>query len=207
MMSTRMRLEAQWKAVSDEPVPREWSALSAQTLPDVVRAARQDGPARSLVTWHLSGDELAGRVLLQAALPLLDRMSRRDPCHELGDYVSEFWLRLGRYPLERRPRRVLANLTLDTLKVITRDHQRRPRFLPEEASPPPPDRSLADVLHEAEELRLLAPRDARAMSAVYVEGWRSHEAGPRLGITAENVRWRCSRGVRTLALHAAELAA
>ena len=51
------------------------------------------------------------------------------------------------------------------------------------------------------------PRDARAMSAVYVEGWRSHEAGPRLGITAENVRWRCSRGVRTLALHAAELAA
>ena len=207
MTTTRVRFENQWRSLASEPVPREWSALQAQTLTEVMLLARQDGPARDLVVWHLHGDALAGHVLLHAALPLLDRMARRDPCHELGDYVSEFWLRLSSYPVDRRPRRVLANLSLDALKVVTRDHRRRHRALPEEASCPEPEPSLAEVLQAAEELRLLGARDVRAMSAVYVEGWRSHEAGPRLGITAENVRWRCSRGARTLAAHVAELAA
>jgi hypothetical protein len=85
---------------------------------------------RALLRLLHDGDQLAGRVLLQAMLPCLTNMARRcrpprdvsGPDEQLQRVVTEFWSVIARTrPLPRRG--IAGRLQLDTLKRFTR-HRR-----------------------------------------------------------------------------------
>lgn len=175
---------------------------------------------------HRQGRELAGRIVLQAMLGKLVAMARRDPRHSIEDYVGQLWSRIGSYPLSRRPRRIAANLALDTLKAVTRD---RDGVVGGEAVALLPasedqleraglaataagvragveDLSAHRVLRTACELELIDDQTRRLLTSVYVEGLSGQQAARRFGISTATVRFRCSRAVRLLASYAQVIA-
>ncbi|MDP9219133.1 MAG: hypothetical protein M3P23_01160 [Actinomycetota bacterium] len=102
------------------------------------------------------GQQLAGRVVLQAMLPKLARMTRTLRPSSNDDRwaedrrhiaVATFWEVIYSYPVGRRERRVAANLALDTLHQLTND-QRKPMVEvpldPEEAAERLSQRSYED---------------------------------------------------------------
>lgn len=205
-----------------EEAPRR----SGHTLDHVLDHVRANPDAVLLALLELvaDGDTLAGRAVVQSMLPKLITMARRDPDHELPDYVSWMWLVLSSYPLARRRRRVAANLALDTLKRATRD--RRVPEVPHRweslvllrtehsdgldggiARDPDPTHALtaAQVINRALRLGLLDDVAARVLTVVYDHGVPGKEAAVQLGMSVDCVRWRCSRAVRRLAVHSADL--
>lgn len=158
-----------------------------------------------------TGRELAGRIVLQTMLGKVVTMAQRDRCHAVEDYVGQLWARIGSYPLARRPRRIAANLALDTLKAVTRDShgdgtgRRAGRTVPvtaEEleraglaASPPGDgvqDLNAHRVLRVARHLELIDEPTRRLLAAVYLDGLTSAEAAARFGLSATTVRFRCA---------------
>lgn len=205
---------------------REWTALLAAGPPElavqVEAAARGDDAALyPLVEATLAGDPLAGRAVLQSQLGRLVRMAGRDPRATVDDYVGAFWCVLARYPLERRPVRIAANLALDSLKLAHRERQWMGRS-PTSVHPvgeelePILDRvrrrdeavepQAADVIRAGERLRFINAPTGRLLRAVYVEGLSGREAAARCATTPGSLRVRCSRAVHRLAEHAVELA-
>jgi hypothetical protein len=96
--------------------------------------AQADHLLLALVRLAQGGQQLAGRVVLQAMLPKLARMTRtlRPSSNDdrwLEDRrhiaVATFWEVIYVYPTARRESRVAANLALDTLHRLTSD-QRKP---------------------------------------------------------------------------------
>lgn len=203
-------LNAEWRCLADAPTPADWSVV-ASTLGDLLRGIADDPDATlgELLRRHAAGDPLAGRVVLQALLGKLIRLAAQDARHGVGDYVAECWLRLADYPLARRPRRIAANLALDTrLRVRAGDH-RRPLVdvVPLDEVSVPPRLDVPRLLRAATRLGLI-DRDAGAcLYAVYGLGLRSHEAAGRLRISAAAVRARNAHSIRRLVPHAATLAA
>lgn len=98
-------------------------------------------------------DPLAGRVVLQAILPGLKRIAGRTliDVRELEELwsllLAAAWARICGYPVERRPRRVAANLLLDTLSDALRELRKtssaHARFMPAGRTPPPPPESAS----------------------------------------------------------------
>ncbi len=203
-------LNTEWRCLADAPTPADWS-VAAATLGDVLRGVADDPDARlgELLRRHAAGDPLAGRVVLQALLGKLIRLAAQDARHGVDDYVAECWLRLADYPLTRRPRRIAANLALDTrLRVRAGDH-RRPLVdaVPLDEISVPPRLDVPTLLRAATRLGLI-DRDAGAcLYAVYGLGLRSHEAASWLRISAAAVRARNAHSIRRLVPHAATLAA
>lgn len=97
-----------------------WSpAAKNEVLAALVRQARKD--------------PLAGRVLLQALLPGLKRQAGR-LLFEAGEreelwslLLGNLWLRIRRYPLQRRPEHIAANLLGDTVQASVRELERARR--------------------------------------------------------------------------------
>ena len=58
------------------------------------------------------GDQLAGRVVLQALIGRMVRMAQRDPRSSVDDYLALLWCVINNYPLQRRPVRIAANSSL-----------------------------------------------------------------------------------------------
>jgi hypothetical protein len=201
---------------------REWIALARADLEGAVEEARRgdDRVLNGLVAAVLVGDRLAGRAVLQSQLGRLVRMAARDPVAPVDDYVSAFWCVLARYPLERRPVRIAANLALDTLKLVRRDRPwtgrgpvavpvagdelesilDRPRTPAEEPEP-----AAAELIGAGERLRVIDQPTGQLLRAVYVDGLSGREAAERCATTPGSLRVRCSRAVHRLAAHASEL--
>lgn len=181
---------------------------------------RPDEVLAALIAVHQDGaGGLAGRVVVQTMLGKLVTMARRDRHHAVEDYIGQLWARIGCYPLLRRPRRIAANLALDTLKAVTRDGARATTFVSVPVSADELERAgLAQVVasgHESEDLsahrvlrsalhlELIDDATRRLLAAVYVEGLSSAHAAERFGLTSSTVRFRCSKAIRHLAAHAA----
>lgn len=138
------RLSLEWSELAvaggTAPALRRWPetqpCLAGVTdlvdlLERIDRATATEGDALLLALVRLThaGQQLAGRAALQAMLPKLARMRwsmtrgedrgwRRDEVE--GQLVGAFWEVLMTYPVARRPRKVAANLALDTLRAVTR---------------------------------------------------------------------------------------
>ncbi len=74
-------------------------------------------------------DDLAARALLQAMLPGLKALARsfgwrNDPEETAAVVVAASWERIRTYPIERRPRRIAANILFDTRQRVIRQHNR-----------------------------------------------------------------------------------
>lgn len=158
--------------------------------------------------------QLAGRIVLQTMLGKLVLMTRRDRQHGVEDYVAAFWVRMSKYPLERRPVRIAANLALDTLKDTTRDRARLQLVpygsdlsaLSDMTAATATPTTTARVLRAARDSGLIDEDTRHLLSRVYTDGLSSRQAAETFGLTPTTVRYRCSRAVRKLARHAQGLA-
>ena len=92
---------------------------------DVLSAARlnSDPILAALLTEVASGDQLAGRVVLQSLIGRMVRMAQRDPRAGIDDYIARLWCVINSYPLSRRPLWIAANLSMDTVKAVSREHR------------------------------------------------------------------------------------
>lgn len=221
-------LNEEWRHLVDQRldgvagwVAQEPSLSGCTDLAEVLERVRQNPDP---VLWMLlarcaAGDQMAGRVVLQAMLGKLVKMARLDHQAGLDDYVGAMWVCIRTYPLARRTHRVAANLALDSLKAVQRDS----RCGPATVTPYPPS-LLIDRLYElaapaveeeltgrrvlaaAGRLGLVQPEVGAVLTSVYVDGLSSQAAGARHGQSAAMIRYRCSTTVRKLARHAHALA-
>ena len=90
------------------------------SLEQVLSAARlnSDPVLVALLTEVSVGDQLAGRVVLQALIGRMVRMAQRDARASIDDYLAQLWCMINTYPLTRRPARIAANLSMDTMKAV-----------------------------------------------------------------------------------------
>jgi DNA-directed RNA polymerase specialized sigma24 family protein len=159
-----LNLDRDWRRVVRGSLPerlRAWAlaepALAAFAEPArLIAFLRSDAPpaAKDSVLRPLlrlaHTEPLAARVVLEALAPGLTRLAERvifeeRDRDELWALILEHaWQQIRRYPLERRPSKIAANLILETRRAaladFTRDRSRRselpPRPLSERASAP-----------------------------------------------------------------------
>jgi hypothetical protein len=200
-----------------------------RSFDDVLSAARlnSDPILAALLTEVANGDQLAGRVVLQSLIGRMVRMAQRDPRAGVDDYLAPLWCVINSYPLSRRPVRIAANLSMDTLKAVSREHRWMGRgdvalwpsseSLEELLEPAGPDGSRCDspqpvdmevrrVVEAGRLLKLIDDSTAALLQSVYVEGMSGTRAARQFHTSAGVVRVRCSKVVRDLATHAVELA-
>lgn len=158
-------LEREWNAHSSAFLSRHlrvWTErepvlagfATVQELVGSLRARRGDYERESAILAALvreaRADPLAGRVVLQALLPGLKRLAGRllfeaDEREELWSLLlAHLWAEIRRYPVERRPHRVAANLLLDAAHATLAELGKERRL---RAQAP----ELAPVSAEAEE--------------------------------------------------------
>jgi DNA-directed RNA polymerase specialized sigma24 family protein len=208
---------------------RRHEALAGfESLDDLLAAAQgqPDAILGALLTEVSKGDQLAGRVVLQALLGRIVRMASRDPSAGVDDYVAALWCQIQTYPLGSRPVRIAANLSMDTLKAVYAER----RWLRwGEVTPWPPEvfwedqhcrgvdwacgsdvsppLSAASVLRVGRDHALIDDSTHALLVSVYVHELSGAEAAERHRTSPASVRVRCSRAVRRLADHALELLA
>ncbi len=233
--SSRRAAFALVDALNDEWVERLGSSslpwphlVGYQGLDAVVERVRSgdDAVLQVLVLAARTGDAIAGRTVLQGMLGRLVRMAGRDRSAGVDEYVSAFWCVLARYPLDRRPARIAANLGLDTLKAVHCERQWAGRspvtvwLAGDDLTPvlerlgtaarggvdAEPEPSAAELLAAGQRLQLLDHPTRQLLHHVYVDGLSGVDAAARNATTPGSLRVRCSRAVGRLAAHAHELA-
>lgn len=130
----------------------EWDQLGPSTPPELIVWRKDPGPlcaARDLehalsIIWASpdaalttligaaqAGDQLAGRVIIQAFLPrarrLVAKVGKSAPqlhAEAALNAIEALWELIATYPLDRRPRRIASNIALDLLKRISNDRYR-----------------------------------------------------------------------------------
>ena len=80
---------------------RHGALAGCDSLDDVLAAAQgqPDAILGALLTEVSNGDQLAGRVVLQALMGRIVRMAGRDPSAGVDDYVAALWCQIQTYPL------------------------------------------------------------------------------------------------------------
>jgi hypothetical protein len=181
------QLEAEWPALAAGPLQirlRCWAAAepalagfaTPQQLLRHLRSLRGRREAEDAILAALvrqaAGDAHAARMVLQALLPGLKALAGRlllepDEREEIWSaLLAHCWERVRRYPLERRPGRIAANVLLDTLQRTTRElkRQRRERGeLAGDLSPQPSAPTGSDVerlLRRAVEATAISEQEA-----------------------------------------------
>jgi len=202
-------LNSEWATLVAGPVGQlgDWAAAEPALagvadldgVLDLIRN-KPDDVLAALLRLGAAGDPLAHRVVLQSMLGMLVRACS-GRAGLLPEAMSELWLAIAEYPVERRPRSIAANLAWAV--------RRRLRSVPQlgQPAPEPPEPGAAAVLAEARQFGLIDDVTHHTLWLVYVAGMTSQQAGLALGTTAGAVRWRCSHALRRLAGRAVLLAA
>lgn len=181
----------------------------AGDLIDVLHLIRvhPDATLAALLRLGGSGDPRAFRVVLQAMLGMAVRACSGRPS-QLPEAVSELWVAIAEYPVDRRPRAIAANLAWTVRRQLRPSTGALPVAVLDRPAPPPQDDpDAAHTLAEARRLGLIDDLTHRTLSCVYVSGRSSAQAADELGTTPELIRWRCSRALRRLSGHADLLSA
>jgi DNA-directed RNA polymerase specialized sigma24 family protein len=180
--------------------PAPWTEKDHLLLP-LVRIARDE--------------PLAARLVLQALLPgfkaiagrVLHDRSERDDLWEL--LLAHAWTQIRRYPLERRPRRIAANLLLDTLNRTMRDLKlERSRRRHEVSKSSAVARQARDqrakvlpMLVAAVKAEAISSFEARLIFAVRIEQCPLAEIAAEERLAYNVLRVRLQRAERRLLLH------
>lgn len=231
-----------WRIIAE--LDQEWAAISSRTaevgcwasrrpalehcrdLAEVLAAVRAnpDAVLGALLSESVRGSQLAARTVLQAMLGKVVLMARADDRVGPDSYLVAMWECIHRYPIDRRPAHIAANLALDARKLARRDDG------PARTAPWPPGREFAqlvdrrllsdrldhgrdvsvltagDVIRAALELELIDTAASSLLIDVYARGLTSRDAARRHETSPGMVRRRCSDAVGVLARHSAELA-
>jgi hypothetical protein len=121
-----------------------------------------------------------------------------EPVTQVVDYLARLWCVINSYPLQRRPVRIAANLSMDTLKAVSREHlclgrgditlsnEALEELLPPAGldanrcdSPQPVDLEARRVLDAGTSFGLIDDSAAALLQSVYVDGMTSTEAARR----------------------------
>lgn len=178
--------------------------------------AREDAVLLALLRCA-RGDPLAARFVLQAMMPALKRLSAGVPVD--ADEQAELWSTLLRcawecirgYPLQRRPRRVAANIRLDVLHDVVRAH-RLGTVERRRAAPCPPAllpavsvlRAAGDVdglLSRAVRAGAVSAGEAELVAATRIDGRSLVSLATHMGVPYDALRMRRARAERRLLLH------
>jgi DNA-directed RNA polymerase specialized sigma24 family protein len=226
-------LNREWAGLVDEhrDLGGRWSGydpLRAQSDLSAVLVAARDHPDSvlgALLDAASEGDQLASRVVLQAMLGRVVCMSARDVQRQVDDYVAALWCQIQTYPLARRPHRIPANLALDTLKALHREHRwlvrgevvlwRPEAFTDEEFDAVLSQRTAGwsddagtqarAVLAAGRSLSLINDRSHAVLHTIYIDGLTGEAAAARHGMNVGTIRVQCWRAVQRLANHASAL--
>lgn len=201
-------LNAEWETLTaqhDSTVAdwgrRQPALRAASGLNDLLAVIRQtpDTSLAALIQLGLDGEGFARRVVLQSQLGTLVVLSK-GRSEWFDDAVSALWVAIAEYPLKRRPHAIAANL----LWTLRRELRPAASILMPIA---PVEQTAEETLHAAMSLRLIDDEALRTLWLVYILGLSSARAGAVLGVSAETIRYRCSRDLRRLAGRAPLLAA
>jgi DNA-directed RNA polymerase specialized sigma24 family protein len=221
-------LDREWQQLARASLParlRAWSldesALAPFAEPErLIRFLR--GPASAKAKDELlrpllriARDEpLAARVVLHALMPGLKRLSARalldtSEWEELWELLlAHAWERIRRYPLARRPRRIAANILLDTLhrtlRELERERRRRRRGDGEASLPasiPDQRAEIARLLRDAVSAGALSQLEARIIFAARIERSSLTEIAGEEGLAYNVLRVRLQRAERRLLLY------
>lgn len=214
------RLDEEWQslAVLRDDECLSWAAaqlqLSACHSPAQVLQAityYPDAVLTFLIGRYQSGSALAGRIVLQAMLGKLVRMSYTGTAagepRALDDLVTHMWCQIVCYPLARRPSSVAANLALDTLKAAQREW-RHHREIPvpldavvceieRRQLPDADDWTAAEVIVDAFSLGRITATTRDILLAVYSEGLSGASAAQRWNCSPAAIRTRCRTAIKT----------
>jgi DNA-directed RNA polymerase specialized sigma24 family protein len=174
---------------------------------------RADAVLAALVRRALAGEGLAARVLLQLLLPGARRVARRwwalgDQDERAAAAVSAVWGRIQRYPLERRPSRIAANILMDADSDLRRSLRRRDRATPVDlslredtsaADAPHPAVELAEALVDAVDAGVIGHDDAELIAASRIAGMSLRRIAERRGMSLRTVQWHRQRAEAHLA--------
>lgn len=137
-----VQLDREWERIADSSVGRRavrtWAEGEprlggVRTLRQLVERVNERGhPEESdaillILVGHAVADDLAARTVLQAMMPAVKSLtSKFSTCgawsaeETAAVVVAAMWERIRSYPVERRPRKVSANLALDTRQRVWR---------------------------------------------------------------------------------------
>lgn len=157
-------------------------------------------------------ESAAARVVLEAMMPGLKNLAGRllADASEREELWSALlacaWERICTYPVERRPRKVPANLLLDsmgdTLTVLSRGRRAATRAtgLSRHLEAPPAESIGVDaVLDASVSAGAITREEAELILATRVDGASLGVLAPRLGVsfdTLKHRRWRAERRLR-----------
>lgn len=177
-------------------VPARWAAEDEALAPfaaglDVLVAATEDRATSaeakdrvlSALARRVAVDEVAVRTLVQVLLPGARALARRlgwmgPPAVCAGLVVPELWARVRTYPVERRPARVAANVLADVAHVLLgSEGQSKVELVPLD------DIDEADLVAEAEEVRVAADELLGVLAAAVAAGWLSAHAARLIATT------------------------
>ncbi len=230
-------LNAEWDELTREnqPTVRLWAAkhqavANCSDLADVLATVPgdPDGVLRALLIENAEGDQLAGRVVLQAMVAKIVRMALRDCRAGVDEYVAAMWCRICTYPMGERPKKIAANLALDALKAVNREtfwtrsgvevaafpsdavmdylHTQAMARARLDHNAGIEELSAQGVIATADRLGLINAQTRDVLLTVYADGLSGRAAADRHQTTPEMIRFRCSKAVRRLAQHSASLA-
>jgi DNA-directed RNA polymerase specialized sigma24 family protein len=221
-------LEREWDALASRALDgrlRVWSdrepALTSfstvQELLHSLRRLRGTHEAENAILVALvrqaRSDPLAARVVLQALLPGLKRLAgrllldvaERDELWSL--LLAHLWEQIRRYPLERRPRRIAANLLLDAAHATLADlgTERRLRAQPSDAVPASPAHAEGGeheevVLASAVRAGALSREEALLILRTRIEAVSLARLAADEGVRYDALRMRRRRAERRLLL-------
>jgi DNA-directed RNA polymerase specialized sigma24 family protein len=220
------RLEAEWNSFAKQQLRarlRSWDSVDSalrrfasgaeilRFLHGPAPAGEKDQVLHALVRLAPS-EPLAARTVLQALLPGLKALSRRlfrsrSSRAEIWQFLlAAAWEQIVTYPLERRPRRIAANLLLDTLHSTLQQLAReRPDVveLTERALPAPACASRGDVdalLARAVALGVMSAGDAELVLETRIDGRELADAAASRGTVYNTAKLRRQRAERRLLL-------
>lgn len=220
------RLEREWTALQPRLalLYRSWSreepALARFSSPSRLLAfLRGRGPTaakdEALAALLRRGrvEPLASRLLLEALLPGLKALARRllfDPAEREDLWallLAAAWERISTYPLARRPRKVAANILLDTLAdtlaLLRAERRRQGAELPRPfaGGVPAPEAVEDDVealLGEALGQGALRADEVELVLATRFDGQPLHALADEAGVAYNTMKVRRQRAERRL---------
>lgn len=226
-----LELEPDVLSLLDQARRHASSLSSVDDLDDLVAAMHRHGdlPLLFAIEVAQAGSYVAARAIIQAMLPKLARLTHsvregRTFSSVIPETIAAMYEVIYRYPRDRRPRSVAANLALDTLKSLraalgpelpaseslttlaSATAGRPNRYFSAAGSPTAGSDELAQVLTKAQAQGLISSADAQLLWLVATARSTS-EAAHRIGITPAALRQRYSRACASLRGHASQLAA
>ncbi|MGH2942638.1 MAG: hypothetical protein ACRDLN_07700 [Solirubrobacteraceae bacterium] len=204
----------QWQA--SEPALRAFGDPAAvlRFLRRSGSGERQDRVLRALVS-RARDDPAAGRLVLHALLPGLKRLSARllVDTREQEELWSTLlacaWQHIRGYPVARRPRRIAANVLLDTLHDAVAAHQRTVRdraelnagmalLAPARARI---DADIEAVTRRAVRASAITVTEAELILSTRIDGVSLASLARLEGVSYDALRVRRRRAERRLAVH------